>query len=414
MRVVKRTVLTGIWFGFLTFPLMVMKVDSVSGAIEWRWRNLAWIVVASMGFSLVWHWLLERKDIRRRQDELAIRDSRVWIARLSRPRTQRAALGCLFAALVVVPFVSSVYQVNIFSTALIYIVLALGLNIAVGLSGQLVLGYAAFYAVGAYTYGLANHYLGWGFWAMLPVGGIAAAVAGILLGLPVLRLRGDYLAIVTLGFGEITRLVIQNWSSLTRGSAGISGIDKPGLFGVSTDDVAFSSAYIYYITLALVALTIFVVARLKNSRLGRSWQALREDEIASEAMGVDTARTKLSALAISSMWAGLAGALMAAKTTFISPNSFTFMESALILSMVVLGGMGSIWGVVVGAAAITLIPEYLRVFSEYRMLLFGATMVAMMVFRPQGLIPPAFPKYAVEKAAPGGQPVRGEGKKESA
>lgn len=395
MQILRKTILTGIWFALLTFPLMVIKVDPIEGAIEWRWKNLAYIAVGSALLSLVWRYLLERKAVRRRQEELAISEPSLWSKVLSDPKLIRSGLLIIFLLMAVLPAISSTYQVNIISTALIYVVLALGLNIAVGLSGQLVLGYAAFYAVGAYAYGLANYYLGLGFWVMLPIGGVVAALAGILLGLPVLRLRGDYLAIVTLGFGEITRLVIQNWSSFTRGSGGISGIAKPSFFNFPMEDVDISSVYIYYITLAVAIITIFVVDRLKHSRVGRSWQALREDEIASEAMGVDTTRTKLSAFALSSMWAGFAGVLMAAKTTFINPNSFTFMESALILSMVVLGGMGSIWGVVVGAAAIILLPEYLRAFSEYRMLIFGATMVAMMVFRPQGLIPPRFRTYVI-------------------
>ena len=395
MQILKKAILTGIWFAVLTFPIMVVKVDHIEGKMVWRWENAGYIAIGAALLSLVWRYLLERKAMRRRQEELAIREPSLWNKILRDPKLIRTGLLILLLLMLILPALSSTYHINIIATALIYVVLALGLNIAVGLSGQLVLGYAAFYAVGAYAYGLANHYLGIGFWTMLPVGGIIAALAGILLGLPVLRLRGDYLAIVTLGFGEITRLIIQNWSSLTRGPGGISGIAKPGFFNFSMADVAVSSVYIYYITLALAILTIFVVDRLKHSRVGRAWQALREDEIASEAMGVDTMRTKLSAFALSSMWAGFAGVLMATKTTFINPNSFTFMESALILSMVVLGGMGSIWGVVLGAVAIILLPEYLRAFSEYRMLIFGAIMVAMMVFRPQGLIPPQFRRYEI-------------------
>lgn len=395
MQILKKTILTGIWFALLTFPIMVIKVDPLEGSMVWRWENVGYIAIGAAVLSLVWRYLLERKAVRRRQEELAIKESSLWGKALSDPKLIRSGLLIFFLLMLILPVLSSTYQVNIISTALIYVILALGLNIAVGLSGQLVLGYAAFYAMGAYTYGLANYYLGLGFWVMLPIGGVIAALAGILLGLPVLRLRGDYLAIVTLGFGEITRLIIQNWSSFTRGSGGISGIAKPTFFNFPMTDVVVSSVYIYYITLILAIITIFVVDRLKHSRVGRAWQALREDEIASEAMGVDTTRTKLSAFALSSMWAGFAGVLMAAKTTFINPNSFTFMESALILSMVVLGGMGSIWGVVLGAAAIILLPEYLRAFSEYRMLIFGAIMVAMMVFRPQGLIPPRFRSYTI-------------------
>ena len=255
--------------------------------------------------------------------------------------------------------------------------LGLGLNIVVGLAGQLVLGYAAFYAVGAYTYGLLNTYFGLGFWAVLPVGGIMAALFGLMLGFPVLRLKGDYLAIVTLGFGEIIRLVLENWTSVTKGSFGLSNLSRPSLFGMEMG-VTEATNYIYYIVLAAVVVTIIVV--------GLALQALREDEIACEAMGIDLTKVKLSAFALGSCWAGFAGVIFAAKTTFINPASFTFMESAMVLSMVVLGGMGSVLGVTIAAAILVLAPEYLRAFSEYRMLLFGAVMVIMMIYRPQGLI----------------------------
>ena len=200
-----------------------------------------------------------------------------------------------------------------------------------------------------------------------------------------LRLRGDYLAIVTLGFGEIVRLVLLNWTSLTGGSGGIKNIPGPSFFGQELE-IAANTIFIYYLVLLAVILTIIVISRLKNSRVGLALQALREDEIACEAMGIDLARVKLSAFALSSCWAGFAGVIFAAKTTFINPASFTFMESAMILSMVVLGGMGSIVGVVIAATILILAPEYLRAFSEYRMLIFGAIMVIMMIFRPQGLV----------------------------
>ena len=239
--------------------------------------------------------------------------------------------------------------------------------------------------MGAYTYGLLNTYFGLGFWAVLPVGGIMAALFGLMLGFPVLRLKGDYLAIVTLGFGEIIRLVLENWTSVTKGSFGLSNLSRPSLFGMEMG-VTEATNYIYYIVLAAVVVTIIVVGRLKNSRIGLALQALREDEIACEAMGIDLTKVKLSAFALGSCWAGFAGVIFAAKTTFINPASFTFMESAMVLSMVVLGGMGSVLGVTIAAAILVLAPEYLRAFSEYRMLLFGAVMVIMMIYRPQGLI----------------------------
>ena len=294
-------------------------------------------------------------------------------------------LAVLAVVLVGMPLVSSFYQTNIMISALLYVMLALGLNIVVGLAGQLVLGYVAFYAIGAYTYGLLNQYFGLGFWTCLPIGGFLTVLFGLGLGFPVLRLRGDYLAIVTLGFGEIVRLTLQNWNTVTGGPRGVSDIPRPGFFGMSMDITA-STTYIYYLVLAAVVVTIVVITRLKNSRVGLALQALREDEIACEAMGVDITRVKLSAFALGSCWAGFAGVIFAAKTTYINPSSFTFMESAMILSMVVLGGMGSIAGVVIAALILILAPEYLRAFSDYRMLLFGAIMVIMMLFRPQGLI----------------------------
>jgi branched-chain amino acid transport system permease protein len=270
-------------------------------------------------------------------------------------------------------------------TALMYVMLGLGLNIVVGLAGLLDLGYVAFYAVGAYFYALMNHHFGLGFWVALPLSGALAATFGILLGFPVLRLLGDYLAIVTLGFGEIIRLILENWNRLSFGPSGIAGISRPSTFGIQLN-LQQHMVYLYYIMIMLVIFTMLVVGRLRHSRIGRAWIALREDEIACQAMGIDKTATKLMAFALGATWAGFVGCILAAKTTFINPASFTFMESAMILSIVVLGGMGSIVGVMVGAFILILLPEYLRAFSEYRMLAFGASMVLIMVFRPQGII----------------------------
>ena len=271
------------------------------------------------------------------------------------------------------------------ATALIYVVLGLGLNIVVGLAGLLDLGYVAFYAVGAYSYALLNYHFGLGFWVALPIGAMLGATFGILLGFPVLRLRGDYLAIVTLGFGEIIRLILENWNEFSFGPSGIANIPRPGFFGVDMS-LETATVYIYFLMIAMTLFTIFVVNRLQNSRIGRAWIALREDEIACQAMGIDKTRTKLTAFALGATWAGMVGVIFAAKTTFINPASFTFLESAIILSIVVLGGMGSIIGVIIGAFVLILLPEYLRAFADYRMLMFGAIMVIMMVFRPQGII----------------------------
>ena len=324
-------------------------------------------------------------------------------------------LAACLTTLCGLPYVTDVYQINVLTQAFIWIMLGLGLNIVVGQAGLLVLGYVAFYAVGAYTYALGNQLFGnsmIGFWFFLPLAGVFACVAGILLSLPVLRLRGDYLAIVTLGFGEIVRAVLESGTLslspvasfiglftsaplpvwLTEpldfgGPAGISSIPYPGFFGMEMSmDAGIRS--IYFVSLGMVILTIVAVGRLRDSRLGRSWMALREDEIACEAMGINKVTAKLTAFALGACWAGFGGVLFAAKTSFINPTSFTFMESALILSVVVLGGLDSIFGVILGSCVLIILPEYLRTFDEYRMLIFGAGMVLMMVFRPQGLIMP--------------------------
>ena len=272
-----------------------------------------------------------------------------------------------------------------------YVIMAVSLNLTVGMLGELSLGHAGFMSVGAFSGTLVyvviseNAPQPLALLLAVVVGGAVAGLFGVLVGIPVLRLSGDYLAIVTLGFGEIVRLVLLNWTSVTGGSRGVSGIPRPEFFGVEMD-LTQKTTYLYYLSLIAVTITIIVITRLKNSRVGMALQAMREDEIASEAMGINLTQVKLTAFALSSAWAGFAGVLFAAKTQFINPASFTFMDSCMILAMVVLGGMGSILGVTIGALILILVPEYLRAFSDYRMLLFGATMVVMMLFRPQGII----------------------------
>ncbi|MDF1552576.1 MAG: high-affinity branched-chain amino acid ABC transporter permease LivM [Deferrisomatales bacterium] len=383
MKEFRRSLLIALWFAFLTFPILVIRVNTVEETVEWRWMNVLYIAAGSFVLSYLWRYMHKRKEQGGGDDA---EGHRPFIHRLlAQRRAQLALLAgvALFAG--VFPNLFSSYQVNIMITALIYVVLGLGLNIVVGLAGLLDLGYVAFYAVGAYSYALLNLHFGLGFWAAIPVGMAIGAGFGILLGIPVLRLRGDYLAIVTLGFGEIIRLVLENWNDFSKGPSGIANIPRPGLFGLELD-LQQSTVYMYYLMIGLVLFTIFVVNRLQNSRLGRSWVALREDDIACEAMGIDRMKTKLAAFALGATWAGMVGVIFAAKTTFINPASFTLWESIIILSIVVFGGMGSITGVILGALALILLPEYLRAFSEYRMLVFGATMVLMMVFRPQGLI----------------------------
>ena len=296
---------------------------------------------------------------------------------------------------------------------LIYVMLGWGLNIVVGLAGLLDLGYVAFYAVGAYSYALLAKTFGLAFWILLPLAGILASFWGILLGFPVLRLRGDYLAIVTLAFGEIIRLILINWVALTNGYAGIIGIPRPTFFGVpfNADDNGFAAVFgfqyspvyrvifLYYVILALAFVTCMVTVRLRRLPIGRAWEALREDEIACRSLGINTTNTKLTAFAMGAMFAGFGGSFFAARQAFISPESFTFLESATILSIVVLGGMGSQIGVALAAILLIGATEIMRqldflkqIFgptfdpTQYRVLLVGLAMVLMMIWRPRGLI----------------------------
>ena len=382
----KKSFLASLWFMFLTFPIMVIRVNTVENIIEWRWANFFLVGVGSFVLSALWRYLIRRKEqgIHRTEvDGIA----RVTLSQrlLSDRRFTIPALVVIGIAALAFPFVFSFYQTNIMITALIYVMLGLGLNIVVGLAGLLDLGYVAFYAVGAYSYALLNYHFGLGFWTALGIGGGLAAMFGILLGFPVLRLRGDYLAIVTLGFGEIIRLILENWNEFSFGPSGIANIPRPGLFGIDLD-IEQSTIYIYFLMIAMTLFTILVVNRLQNSRIGRAWIALREDEVACQSMGIDKRKTKLMAFALGATWAGFAGVVFAAKTTFINPASFTIWESINVLCVVVLGGMGSIVGVIVGALTLILLPEYLRFLSEYRMLAFGMVLVMMMVFRPGGIV----------------------------
>ncbi|WP_425648131.1 high-affinity branched-chain amino acid ABC transporter permease LivM [Agrobacterium leguminum] len=323
---------------------------------------------------------------------------------------------------------------------LIYVMLAWGLNIVVGLAGLLDLGYVAFYAVGAYSYALLSSHFGLSFWVLLPVAGILAGFWGIILGFPVLRLRGDYLAIVTLAFGEIIRLVLLNWTDVTKGTFGISGIAKASVFGIWSFDVgasnnfakafglSMSSAYykifLFYVILLLCMLTAYVTIRLRRMPIGRAWEALREDEIACRSLGIDTVITKLTAFATGAMFGGFAGSFFAARQGFVSPESFVFLESAVILAIVVLGGMGSLTGIAIAALVMVGGTELLRemeflkhVFGPdftpelYRMLLFGLAMVIVMLFKPRGFVgsrePTAFLKE--RKAVSGSFTKEGHG-----
>ena len=384
---IKKSFLVSLWFMFLTFPIMVIRVNTIYKQVEWRWENMLLVGIGSFFFSFIWRYLLRRKEMGRKKElaeEAGVRRT-LWQRITEDRRIYLLALAVVLAFAAAYPFVFSMYQTNIMISALIYIMLGLGINIVVGLAGLLDLGYVAFYAVGAYSYALLNYHFGLSFWLALPIGAATGAFFGILLGYPVLRLRGDYLAIVTLGFGEIIRLILENWNAFSFGPSGIANIPRPGFFGIKMS-LEQSSIFIYFLLIALVIFTIFVVNRLKDSRIGRAWIAMREDEVACQAMGIDRTKTKLTAFALGATWAGMAGVMFAAKTTFINPASFTIWESINVLCIVVLGGMGSILGVIFGALALILLPEYLRAFSEYRMLLFGIILVTMMVFRPGGII----------------------------
>jgi branched-chain amino acid transport system permease protein len=332
-----------------------------------------------------------------------------------------AAAGLVFAfVLPFLPFANR-YVVDVATTVLIYVMLGWGLNIVVGLAGLLDLGYVAFYAVGAYSYALFAHTFGLGFWTCLPFAGLIAASFGVMLGFPVLRLRGDYLAIVTLGFGEIIRIVLLNWYEVTGGPNGLSDIPRPSFFGFAFDrnpgegqtafhqllGLEFSSQhriiFLYFLILVLALITNFVVVRLRRLPIGRAWEALREDEIASKALGINPTNTKLTAFALGAMFGGFAGSFFATRQGFISPESFTFIESATILAIVVLGGMGSQLGVVLAATLLVVLPEMARGFAEYRMLLFGAAMVAIMVWRPGGLLGRRDPTILLHPTGGGGR-----------
>ncbi len=403
----KKSLIVSLWFSFLTFPIMVIKADPIEKTVVWRWDNLFLVAIGSFVISMLGKILFaqhERRRARKAADPSMGREPLIQVI-LREPRYLYPLAGAAVIFTLAFPHLFSTYQTNVMTTALMYVVLGLGLNIVVGVAGLLDLGYVAFYAMGAYSYALLNLHFDLGFWAALPIGAILAAFFGILLGFPVLRLRGDYLAIVTLGFGEIIRLILENWNDFSQGPSGISNIPRPG-FGIELS-LEMAINYLYYLLVGMVLITVFVVNRLQNSRLGRAWVALREDEIACQAMGIDKTKTKLTAFALGATWAGMVGVFFAAKTTFINPASFTFLESAIILSIVVLGGMGSILGVIVGALVLILLPEYLRALSDYRMLAFGAILVTMMVFRPQGIISSVRRTYQYRKKGSDEQAVAG-------
>jgi branched-chain amino acid transport system permease protein len=304
-------------------------------------------------------------------------------------------LGGLVVLAGIFPLFANNYMIDVGITCLIYVCLGLGLNIVVGLCGLLDLGYIAFYAVGAYSYSLLNLTFGLSFWSALPIGIVLGMIVGCIIGYPTLKMRGDYLAIVTLGFGEIVRLVLNNWDSLTAGPNGLFGMKRPALYYPGYEDGGFtwvvyylkSLPALYYFILFIAILVIIGVRRLDNSRIGRAWIAIREDEVAAELSGVPTTWIKLLAYALGAAFASVAGAFFAAKLSYTNPNFFLFMESCIVLCIVVLGGVGSIPGIIVAAFVLIAAPEVFRELENYRMLAFGAIMTTMMIIKPEGLIP---------------------------
>jgi branched-chain amino acid transport system permease protein len=406
-------------------PLIGLVTENGDHGLELRARPLAAVVVVLLVF-------LGRLL-------MLTRAARITLPVVSGPspamvRAGRAVAPALLVLALVLPFAGSRYYVDLATLVLTYIMLGWGLNVVVGLAGLLDLGYVAFYAVGAYSYALLAVNFGLGFWSCLPLAGILAAFWGVLLGFPVLRLRGDYLAIVTLAFGEIIRIVLNNWVSLTNGPNGITGIPRPTLFGLrfSMDGGEGTFAdffnmepetiqrviFLYYVILGLALLTNWFTIRLRRTPLGRAWEALREDETACRSLGINVTNTKLTAFAIGAMFGGFAGAFFATRQAFISPESFTFIESATVLAIVVLGGLGSQLGVALAAIVMVGGLELLRSFLSfladqmgspffagianelplYRMLIFGLALVVVMVLRPRGMVSTRTPTIVLGSA----------------
>jgi branched-chain amino acid transport system permease protein len=394
------------------------SVSEVFGADEWRARTR--IAMDLIGFALIGTFivlsammlvLLARRALAA-MGIIAPSPSRNFLTELG----AQFGLGLLVIA-VALPLLAAGpqqrYAIDTAIQVLTYIMLGWGLNIVVGLAGLLDLGYVAFYAVGAYSFALLSTTFGWSFWFCLPLAGLFAALWGIMLGFPVLRLRGDYLAIVTLAFGEIIRIVLLNWVSLTNGPNGVSRIPRISFFGLSFDraaepsfysvfgleyDVIYRIVFMYYVILGLALLVNFATGRLRRLPLGRAWEALREDEIACRSLGINTTITKLSAFATGALFGGFAGSFFATRQGFISPESFTFHESATVLAIVVLGGLGSQLGIVIAAIALIGSGELFRNLEEYRMLIFGGSMVAIMVWRPRGLVSSRTPSVALKES----------------
>ncbi|KPU59630.1 branched-chain amino acid transport system / permease component family protein [Pseudomonas fluorescens] len=395
------TVLAGLIALIVFGPIVGVVLEGYSYNLQPT--RVAWMVGAVMIGRFVLSLFLQTAKGVKVQQSFEVIGSGVHVLPPDYKSRLRLIIPALIVIAIVFPVFADKYLLTVVILGLIYVLLGLGLNIVVGLAGLLDLGYVAFYAIGAYGLALGYHYLGLGFWTMLPLSALMAAMAGCILGFPVLRMHGDYLAIVTLGFGEIIRLILTNWLSFTGGPNGMP-VPSPSVFGIEFGRVAkdggipfhqfFGTEYnpnvkfmlIYGVLFLVVMLVLYIKHRLTRMPVGRAWEALREDEIACRAMGLNHVLVKLSAFTLGASTAGLAGVFFASYQGFVNPTSFTFFESALILAIVVLGGMGSTVGVVIAAFVLTVAPELLRSFAEYRVLLFGILMVLMMIWKPRGLI----------------------------
>jgi len=378
----------------VAFPIVSIEGDGTGATITTR---SLWFLAALLTAGFLFYGLkLLRGVVEGPTRE--VRERCVGILRS--PRVALALVSLIMAIALIFPFVGSRQMVNLGFETLIYMTLALGLNVVVGYAGLLVLGYAAFWAIGAYTFAILALRLDVSMWLALPISGLTSMLAGFLLGLPSLRLRGDYLAIVTLGFGEVVYYFLKTEVQLTGGEMGLPNKDIPGslqkLSALPFTGPLVEPQHYYWPALALVVLAVVVIRGVSRSRVGRALVAMREDETAARCMGINTTRLKLAAFAFSAMWAGFAGVLWTAKLDYTNPMYYYFMQSAMILAMVVLGGMGSIPGAMVGAillyAGPALLRQYLPEFQSYRLLIFGALMVLLMIYRPQGLFGSVGPK----------------------
>lgn len=414
----RRTILAALTAGVLTLlafgPITGIVLDGYSVRFEpYRPLFLAMLVIGVRFIMDVARPLFASKHSGRAAALADHEMSQGWLDKLqAKPVVWVSTLVAVFLAVAAFPFFSSKYWLTVMILAMIYIMLGLGLNIVVGLAGLLDLGFVGFYAVGAYGYALGAQYANLGFWSAMPVVIILAGTAGVILAFPVLRMHGDYLAIVTLGFGEIIRLILNNWLEVTGGPNGVQ-VPAPTFFGYEFTRIAknggtpihealgieyssdFRYIFIYLVLLLFVSAILFGVNRLQRMPIGRAWEALREDEIACRSLGLNHVTTKLSAFAMGATIAGLAGIFFASYQGFVNPTSFSFFESALILAIVVLGGMGSTIGVVFAALFLTLAPEVLRDFAQYRVLVFGVLMVLIMIWKPRGLVQASRPQFNV-------------------